>query len=65
MAREKARSERYKGPQLGPLKMMTFYKKSSRYQQQLCLGGEVAASNRKPSGVVGDDIPPEGKKTKG
>jgi len=60
MAREKAQDERFKGPQLGPLNMTTFYKKSSRYRQQWCSGSEVAASNGKTCGVVGDDIPPEG-----
>jgi len=60
MAREKAHDEQCKGPQLGPLKMRTFYKKSSRYRQQGCSGSEVAASNRKTCGVVGDEIPPEG-----
>jgi len=65
MAKEKAHEERSKGPRLAPLKMTTFYKKSSRYRQQRCSGSEVAASNRKTCGVVGDEIPPEGEKTKG
>jgi len=60
MGKEKAHDERCKGPQLGPLNMTTFYRKSFRYKQQRCSGGEVAASNRKTCGVVGDELPPEG-----